>query len=129
MLPPWSASSIAHFRVPVERELGGVTDAWVEAVAWVQVHVVITQRWFGVIQMAYVVLGRVFGAPAIQQFPHFMFDGHAVVPLFHDVVLVEHMAKEMAVVELENDRFFDLFFGQLFWILPSEFRCSNVLIG
>ena len=45
-------------------------------------------------------LGGVFGAARVQQLPHAVLHGQRVHALLHDVVLVEHMAEEVAVVEL-----------------------------
>ena len=58
--------------------------------------------------MADVMFRRIFGAAAVQQRPHLVFDLEAVVALLDDVILVEHVAQEVAVVQLDGDRFLDV---------------------
>ena len=53
-------------------------------------------------------LGRILRAALIQQMQHFMLQGHAVVPFFHDIVLVEYVAHEMAVIQFMADFTVDL---------------------
>jgi hypothetical protein len=55
-----------------------------------------------------IVFRRIFGAAAVQQRPHLVFDFEAVVALLDDVILVEHVAQEVAVIQLDGDRLFDV---------------------
>ena len=48
-------------------------------------------------------LGRVLGAACVQQFPHAVLHLDRVDALSDDVVLMEHMAEEVPVVELVDD--------------------------
>ena len=48
--------------------------------------------------------GRILGLALIEQGPHAMLQGQAILPLAHDVVLMEDVAEEVAVVELVDDR-------------------------
>jgi hypothetical protein len=58
------------------------------------------QRRLCVIQMPDIVLGRIFGTARIKQAPHLLLDRLAIMPFRHDVILVEDMTKEMAIIEL-----------------------------
>ena len=95
-------------RLAIVSELRRVADTGVEAVAGVQPLIVIAQGGLGVIQMSDIVFSWVFGTALIQQLPHLVLDRHAVVALLHDVVLVEHVTEEVAVIELEDDWRLDL---------------------
>src|ERR1700733_3672460 len=75
------------FRIQVKCKLRRMADTWIEAVARIQFQIVIAERRFGVVQMADVVFGWVFSAPAIEQLPHLVLDNHTVVALLDDVVL------------------------------------------
>lgn len=64
--------------------------------------------------MADIVLGRVFRLARIQQFPHAVFHCQRVHALADNVVLVEDVAEEVAVVKFVDDVAFHLL-GQLFY--------------
>ena len=87
---------------------GLASDARIEHVARVEFLVVTDQCWLGMVKVTDIVLCRIFGAALVEQRPHALLDLHAVVPLRHDVVLVEDVAEEVPVVELVNDGRLDL---------------------
>ena len=60
------------------------------------------------IEMPNVMLGRIFGAALIEQFPHPLLDGLAIVSLRHDVILMKDMAEEVTIVELVQKLRLDL---------------------
>ena len=60
------------------------------------------------IKMPNVMLGWIFGAALIEQFPHALLDGLAIVSLRHDVILMEDMAEEVTIVELVQKLRLDL---------------------
>ena len=77
-----------------------MADARVKAVGGVQFAIEPSQRRLGDIQVADIVFGGVFRPPLVQQRPHAMLDVERIDAFAHDVVLMEHVAEEVAVVEL-----------------------------
>ena len=55
--------------------------------------------------MADIVLGRISRTARVQQFPHAMLKFSRIVALADDIVLVENVAEEVAIIELVDDRF------------------------
>ena len=55
--------------------------------------------------MADVVLGRILRPARVQQFPHAMLKFERVMAFGDDIVLVENVAEEVAIVELMMIRF------------------------
>ena len=88
--------------------LGCAADAGIEHVARIQLLVVLNQRRLGVIKMADIVLGRIFGPALVEQRPHALFECHAVMPFRHDVILVKDVAEKMTIIELVDDRRLDV---------------------
>src|SRR5208337_5130646 len=88
-------------RVSLSPELGlrRLPDAGIEAVAGVEPRVVFDERRLGLVQVADIVLGGILGAARVEQRPHAMFEVERVLALAHDVILVEHVAEEVAVVK------------------------------
>ena len=76
----------------------------VECIAWIERTVERLHGGLGGIEVAHIVLGGVFGVPVVEQAPHSMLQGHAVVALAHNVVLMKDVAEEVAVIEFMNDR-------------------------
>ena len=60
-------------------------------------------RWVGLVQMAEVMLCRVARAALVQKVQHLLFQMKPVFAGAQDVVLVEDMAEEMAVIELDQN--------------------------
>jgi hypothetical protein len=52
------------------RVLGSSADAGIEAVAGIEPLVMVERRWLRVVEMTDIVLGRIFRASRIEQFPH-----------------------------------------------------------
>jgi hypothetical protein len=69
---------------------------------------VIEERRLCVVEVADIVLGRIFGAARIHQFPNPMLELDRIVAFGDDVVLVKHVAEKMAVIEPVGDRLCDL---------------------
>ena len=90
----WIALLIA---APVHA-LGSVADTRIEAVARIEAHIVLDQRWFRIVQVTDIVLRWKFRAARVQQCPHTAFDLGRVVTFAHDVVLVEDVAEEVAII-------------------------------
>jgi hypothetical protein len=110
----------------------GSPDARIEGVARIQLFVVGHQSWLRIVKMADIVLGWVFRATQVEQLPHALLDRLAIVALRDDVVLVEHMAEEVAVVELVQDRRIDVRrqpFRPLFVIAPSRSATSSATMS
>ena len=83
--------------------LGCVSDARIEAITRIKAFVVILQRRFRMVQVTYIMFGRIFGAPLVEKLPNFMLDIHGVVALLYNVILMKHLAEEVAVIELVNN--------------------------
>jgi len=75
-----------------------MADAGVEAIAGVEGFVELFQRGLGGVEVADVVFGGVFGAFAVEHVADGVFYFFAVMALFHDVVLMEHVAEKMSVI-------------------------------
>src|SRR5271166_2731 len=84
--------------------LGGLADAGIEGVAGIEFMVEGLQFRFGLVEMPDVMLRRIFRAALIQELPHPMLQGQAVVSLLYNVILVEHVAKKVPVVEFYRDQ-------------------------
>jgi hypothetical protein len=82
-------------------ELRQLPDSGIEAVTWIKFLIEGGKRRFHAIQMSDVVLGRIFGAAMVQQLPHFVFELKAVISFLDDIVLMKHMAKRVALIELD----------------------------
>ena len=54
----------------------------------------VAQRRLCVVEVADIVLGRIFGAARIQQFPHPMLELDRIMSFGDDVVLVKHKQKK-----------------------------------
>ena len=80
------------------------TDAGIEAVAGIEPPVMVGQRRLRVVKMTDIVLGRIFRASCIEQFPHPVLKLDRIVTFKHDIVLVKHVTEGMPVVELMGDR-------------------------
>ena len=52
--------------------LGCVSDARIEAIAGIEAFVVILQRRLRVVQVTYIMFGRIFGAPLVEKLPDLM---------------------------------------------------------
>ena len=66
------------------------------------------QRRLCMIEMPDIVLGRIFGATSVKQVPHLLLDRQTIMSLRHYIILVEHVAEEVAIVELVQKFRFDL---------------------
>jgi len=71
------------------RVLGGPTDPGIEAVAGIKALVMIKQCRLCVVEVTDIVLGRIFGAACIEQFPHPALDSDRIIALRDDVVSEE----------------------------------------
>ena len=58
--------------------------------------------------MADVMLGRILGAPLLQQRQHFLFQFVGIDAFFHDVILMENVAHKVAVIELMHQLAIDI---------------------
>ena len=59
--------------------LGCVSDARIEAITRVKAFVVILQRRFRMVQVTYIMFGRIFGAPLVEVLPLVpLFAGHTI---------------------------------------------------
>jgi hypothetical protein len=55
-----------------------------------------------------VVLSWILGAAPVEQFPHLVLDPHGIVSFFYDVILMENVTKEMAVIKFKATLLIDL---------------------
>src|SRR5262249_19750607 len=85
------------------REFGRPADARVEAIAGVQAPIVFNERRLRVVQMADVVFGRILRTARVQQFPYARLKFERVMAFSDDVVLVENVAEEVAIIELVDN--------------------------
>ena len=60
------------------------------------------------IEMPDIVLGWIFGATFVKQVPHLLLDRQTIMSLRHYIILVEHVAEEVAIVEFVQELRFDL---------------------
>src|SRR3546814_7470755 len=59
---------------------------------------------FGGIKVADIMLGRVTRAALVEQRPHPMFDAKAIMPRRDDIILVQDVAEEVAVIDFVDQR-------------------------
>ena len=78
----------------------------IERVAWIESVEECLHCWLGGIEVAHIVLCGILGFALVEQCPHAMLQRQAVMAFAHDIILMEDVAEEMAVVELMNDRIF-----------------------
>lgn len=81
--------------------LRGLSHARIEGIARIQLLVERLQIGFRRIEMAYVVLCRVFSTTLVQKRLHRMLHRQAIAALAHDVILMEDVTEEMPVVQLQ----------------------------
>ena len=87
---------------------GRLAYSGIERVAWIEsVEERLHCRLRGV-QVAHVMLSRILRLALVEQSPHPMLEGQAILSLAHDVVLMEDVTEEVAVVELVSDRILHL---------------------
>lgn len=85
------------------RSFGGLADARVELVAWVKLAIEVGQCGLDLVEVADVVFSRIFGASLIEQLEQSSFDHFGVDSFAEHVVLMEHVAEEVSVIEREVD--------------------------
>lgn len=76
-----------------------MTYTGIEGISWIKTFVMPFQGRLSEIKMANVVLGWILRASGVEDLPHSVLDFHRVEALLHDVVLMEYLAEEMAIVE------------------------------
>ena len=86
------------------RALRSTTNAGIKAVARIKVLVVIDECRLCIVQVANVVLGRIFRATCIQQLPHPMLQFERVVAFANNVVLMEDVTEKVSVIQLVENR-------------------------
>jgi hypothetical protein len=83
-------------------------DPGIEAVGGIELFVVVEQRRLCIVEVSDIVLGRIFPASCVQQFPHPLFQLDRIVAFAHDIVLVKHVTEEVPVIEPVGYRLRDL---------------------
>src|SRR5271166_574748 len=78
-----------------------------------------------VVQMPYIMLGRISCASLVKKPKHTVLNPPAIVSLFHDIILMHDVAEEMAVVQLDNKFVID-FGRKLFKPIPLVTAQSDV---
>jgi hypothetical protein len=100
------AASVCRFAIL--RKPRSLPDAGIEAIARVELLIERRERGLRVVKVTDVVFSRIFGTATVEQGPHLVFDGEAVMAFLYDVVLVKDVTQKVAVIQLDRDRFFDI---------------------
>ena len=95
-------------------QLAELADAGIENVARIKRPVLCGERGFGRIEMADVVFGWVFSPARVEQMAEVMLQGHRVMSLPDDIIVMENVAEEVPVIELMAHAALDLLGERLY---------------
>ena len=83
---------------PVTRA-GSLADPRIELIPGVYIAIEIRQLRWRDIEVADIMLGRILGSARVEQRPERVFEGEGIIATSDDIILMEDVAEEMAIIE------------------------------
>lgn len=81
---------------------GRFADSGIERVGGIEGTVELSQRWLRLVEVADIVLGRVFCVACVKQCAKLVLQRRAIDAFLHQIFLMHHVAQEMADIDLQH---------------------------